>query len=454
MRGGAAIGIVLALGGWWFFPNAALGASPAVKEVIGQLRASDPAIRGQAAEALRKVPMWELSGVDGEDVATLASALSAKEAPVRQAAAQIFSLLTHSRRGATLSRSALEPLMAALRDPETSVAGSAAIALGHIRDRAALRPLIDALGDERGPVVGGAAVALGHLLDQASASDVVPALRHEKARRLVRGLFQQLGEGVPVAALVAALEGADPELRRGAAFVLEELGDRRATGALRHALKDHDGKIRASAAKGLGRIGDQSAASHLILLLQDPDPEVRLAGATALYAVGGREAVEPLIARLQDADASVRWEVISTLVKIGDSRAVKPLIALLGDDAMGDQLFHTVGHWQGNKEVVRVLIDALSSPNEQIQKRAAKALLVDNTKVRILGREAVGPLLPLLKSPQVEVRRTVAFTLQTLAEGRFLDQDVNGPLTEASKDDDVDVQRSAAKALELVRERQ
>lgn len=451
MRVGPAIGMVLALASP--LSGAAQGTGSPVKAAIQSLRAPDAAIRSQAAETLGKATMWQLSGLEEEDVAALAAALKDGDAPVRLAASQAFGRLTHTAQGVALSRPALDVLMAALQDPDGSVAGSATVALGHIRDRAAIRPLIDALGDARDPVVAGAAVALGHLVDQSSAADLVPALRHEKARRSIRGLFVGLGNAAPISAMAAALSNSDSdlELRRGVAFVLEGMGDARASAALRLVLTDEDGKVRASAAKGLGRLGDRTATALVIRLLEDPDPAVRVAAATALHAIGGAEAVEPLIARLSDANMAVRWEAVAALARIGDDRGVKPAIALLENDEIGDSLFHVLGHWAGNRSVVQGLIEAMASPNERVSRRAAKSLTMDNGKVWALGREAAGSLLPLLKSPQVEVRRAASFTLQTLASGRFLDQHARGPLSEASRDEDVQVQQHVAKALELLR---
>ena len=455
-----AIAMALALG--WACPPDSVGGERAgmggrgvrarpfvsdVKGVIGNLRASDPAVRAQAAGALEGAGIWQLSVLDAQDVATLAEALRGEEVPLRRAAAHAFSQLTHTPQGAVLSRPILPALTAALNDPEIAVSIDAAIALGHIGDRAALSPLIAALGDERGGVVAASGAALGHLVDAGNAGLLVTALRHEKARRPVRSLFRKLGDGGPVPELAAALSSQDIELKRGAAFALEDLGDRRAAAALLNALADPDAGIRASAGRGLGRLGDRSAEKPLIAALQDIDRGVRLAAVEALRFVGGPDAVEPLISRLKDSDLAVRHQAIVTLAKIGDGRAVQPLIDLLADNDVGDALFHTVGHWKGNREVVRALIAALASPNELVRKRAASTLMVDNTKVYVLGREAVAPLLPLLRSPQVEVRRSAAFTLQTLAAGRFLEQDAKGPLTEASRDDDPQVQRFAGMAL-------
>lgn len=460
LRSSRAMAMALALG--WACPldsvagEGALGGGRAVqrrpfvsdvKGVIERLRASDPAVRAQAAKALEGADLGQFSALDDKDIATLAEALRGEEVPLRRAAAHAFSQLTHTPQGAALSRPALAALMAALNDPETRVSTEAAIALGHIGDRAALTPLIAALGDERGEVVTAAGAALGHLVDEGNAPLLVAALRHEKARRVVASLFGMLNEAAPTPELIRALSSPDVELRRGAALALQGLRDRRAAAALLRALTDPDAGVRASAARGLGWLGDRTAAKPLIAALQDTDPGVRLAAVEALRFVGGPDAVEPLIARLKDTDLAVRHQAIATLTKIGDGRAVQPLIELLADNDVGDTLFHTLGHWKGNQEVVRSLIAALVSPNELVRKRAAGTLMVDNIKVYILGREAVAPLLPLLRSPQVEVRRSAAFTLQTLAAGQFLDQIAKGPLTEASRDDDPQVQRFAGLAL-------
>lgn len=305
------------------------------------------------------------------------------------------------------------------------------------------------MGDARSPVASAAGAALGHFIDPSSAGELVSVLRHEQARRSVLGMLRRFPGEASIPPLVTALESQDRELRRGAAFVLEELANTQARAALLRALTDEDGQVRASAVRALGRLGDRAASGPVIGLLQDPDPVVRRAAASALSSVGGPDAVEPLIARLSDAD--VRWEAVAALARIGDDRAVKSVIALLGNDEMGDSLFHVVGHWKGSRAFVRALIEAMASPDERVSRRAAQSLTVDNGKVLLLGREAVGPLLPLLKSRQVEVRRAASFTLRTLGDGGLLDQQARGPLNEASGDEDVQVQQHVAKALELLR---
>jgi HEAT repeat protein len=136
--------------------------------------------------------------------------------PGEQAAAALVSIGSRT----------IEPLLAALQQPQWVTRRNAAWALGALDDARAVKALIKALGDREPDVRAQAAWALGAIDDSASMDP-----------------------------LTAALKDDDPRVRRQAAWALGAIGDSRATTGLIVALKDADAGVRRQAAWALGAIG-------------------------------------------------------------------------------------------------------------------------------------------------------------------------------------------------------
>ena len=140
----------------------------------------------------------------------------------------------------------VEPLITALKDPDTGVRFVAAEALGDIKDRRAVEPLIAALKDQEYLVRSDAAGALGDIEDRSA-----------------------------IDPLIVALEDTNPRVRSAAARALGDIKDSRAIDRLIVALKDTDSGVRSTAALALDEINDPRAISPLTAALNDTDSEVR-----------------------------------------------------------------------------------------------------------------------------------------------------------------------------------
>jgi HEAT repeat protein len=153
----------------------------------------------------------------------------------------------------------IDPLLAALADPDRCASRLSAQLLGRAQEPRATQGLLAALREASPVVRASAAVGLGYT---ASTAAVDP--------------------------LVAALRDADASVRASAAWALGEIEHRRAVPALIAALKDADALVRRSAARALGSIEDPSAIPALTELLRaDRDAGVRTAAAWALGEIAG-----------------------------------------------------------------------------------------------------------------------------------------------------------------------
>jgi HEAT repeat protein len=140
----------------------------------------------------------------------------------------------------------------------------------------------------------GDAAAIDPLL--AALRDPDMAVRAEAGRALA-------AIGAPaVTALIPLLRDPDWRVRYRAAEALGAISDRRAVGALVRALADEKDHVRYMSAKSLGLIADPAAGDALVTVLKDRNPPARKAAAWALGAIGGRDAA--LLAALEDEPSS------------------------------------------------------------------------------------------------------------------------------------------------------
>lgn len=212
----------------------------------------DPEVRLAVAEAALRVRLRDA----GERVVPW---LSHGDARVRQAAADVLSVLPSERAIGALGR--------ALSDPQADVRAKAALALGN----------------------SGMPEATLLLLGQLDDND--PEVRATVIRAL-----EALGDRRAVVPLIGRMQERRVPLRREAALALGALGDARAERALIVTLGDADGSVRAAAAQSLGRLrSTESVWSLGAMLEEDADSNVQRALVTALGRIGTRAAAEVLV---------------------------------------------------------------------------------------------------------------------------------------------------------------
>jgi len=123
-------------------------------------------------------------------------------------------------------------LTRALKDTDSSVRSSAAVALGKIGDEQAVKPLIEALKDENSSVRRSVAIALGEIGDTRAVAPLIEALGDEEVQRDAGVALGKIGEPA-VNPLIAALKDEDLHVQLNAALVLEKIGGERAVEALK-----------------------------------------------------------------------------------------------------------------------------------------------------------------------------------------------------------------------------
>lgn len=204
---------------------------------------------------------------------------------------------------------AVEPLIAALKDPNDQVRESAVDVLLRIKDPRAIEPLIAVFKDPKPKIRWGAV-----------------------------GAVEQFGTPA-VEPLISALTDADALVRMNAAGILDRLKDPRAVEPLISALKDSDSTVRAVAAGALVWIKDPRMVEPLIAVLmntndrRDFDLRVHLVATLILFkdprVAGALKTVGPVTITEATSDLIRRGEpgsedaLIEVLNKFGDTRTAE-----------------------------------------------------------------------------------------------------------------------------------
>jgi HEAT repeat protein len=278
-----------------------------------------------------------------------------------------------------------------------------------------------------------------------------------------------------VGALVAALQGEAPRVRRAAATLLGWGGWPEALEPLAAALLDEDAHEAASrailafgpfavaplvaVARSAGqqlrseifrvfpRLGAAAADARVAGLLEralaDEDPLTAAAAARALGEIGGKDSLGPLFHALErDDDPVVAQGAAHALAKLGarHREEVRLLLAARGGfesrGRVGVHLCRVVGA-VGRAADRPLLLGALGAGDAALRHAAASALAALGA-----SRDTVEALIYALADEDPRVRAAAAETLGALG-----DREAVAPLLSAGRDPDVHVAASAARAL-------
>lgn len=274
---------------------------------------------------------------DGKAVGPLIAALKYADAGIRCGAAEALGNVWDANNSDWVgSPQAVAPLITSLSNDEIGgIRGMAAEALGRLKDKRAMEPLLAALNDPERLVRWRAAEALGRLGDGQAVDPLIALLKNGDtyARQLAARVLSILGDRRALAPLIATLDDEDVYVRCSVAEALGELGESQALDALLAVLNDGERFVRWSGIEALGHLGDGRAVKPLVALLGDEDLHTGELAARALGELGERQALEPLVATLanEDINAYIRMRAAEALGMLGDQQAVAPLTVALTD---------------------------------------------------------------------------------------------------------------------------
>ena len=469
---------------------AAIGGTAATEALLQAFHAPDAALRSQVALALGR------SG-RGAAIDALEGALDDVDLRVRCAAAEALEGLGYDRARLLARRPPTRDLVAALGDRDARIRVEGARRLGARQEPGVADALAGALADPDAGVRAAAQLSLADHGDERAARplaerlfaddvdvfdlaginvEVAAALGRirspDSARYLLAGLGQEAWHGgddivkalvsigaEAVSPLVAALAGADDELRvaigsvlvnigepaiaavvgllgaplRGLAIdILGGIGDAAAP-AVTPGLLSASAKERAAAATALGLVGTRAAVEPIAALLLDEEPSVADAATAALIELG-EPAVDTLLGAMEDVRPELRRRAAAALGEIGEVRAARSLDAALDDPDPGVRL-----------RAVRS-VELLADPGftDSLRRRVDDPDVVVRLGIRkVLALDDGGPvedaLVAALRQDDPGGRRAAALALAERA--------LFAPLVDALQDRDEGVRDAAGAAL-------
>jgi HEAT repeat protein len=262
--------------------------------------------------------------------------LNSPDAAVRVKAAAELGRFRSSR--------AVAPLIAVLNDTDPGLQKGAAQALGQIGDLRALEPLHAALkaAKDYDEVQTACAQAMGSL-GPSALEPLMADLKDKDLDAAAGSGLEQLGAPA-VDPLIATLSDANPDLREQAAEILGEIKDPRAVPPLVAALEDKESSVRKYAAAALGEIKDSRADQPLIAALKDSGSDVRQAAANALGEMDDTRSVTFLLSALNDRNTEVIAGANTFFVQRGVPGSEDALIEALnkyGDESMAEEFLNS-----------------------------------------------------------------------------------------------------------------
>lgn len=319
---------------------------------------------------------------------------------------------------------AVEPLIEALEDTDSSVSEGAALALSKLGSLAVDR-LIEALPSADPEVRLAVVWVLGVVRDQRAAATALGRLRAPSA--------------VPL--LVDLLRDQDEEVRGAAANALGLVADARAIGPLLELMRS-GGEAATEAALAVAAMGPPAVAP-LMALLTDPDDDVGDAAAGALAAIC-EPAAEPLLALMRDTegDDRARWRAAWALSMMGPA-VVDALMALLGHEApcvRGRAVRALSG--AGVPRALDAVLPLLGDQDERVRCSAAASI------GRMGCSRGVAPLLAALPEATGDFRAAVVAAL-----GHLDDRQIAGRLRPLLVDAEEPVREAAREALAAITNR-
>jgi cyclophilin family peptidyl-prolyl cis-trans isomerase/HEAT repeat protein len=391
---------------------------PAQPSLLTLISDTEARIRRRAALAIGRTRL-------AEGVSALVPLLASDaESEVRQMAAFAMGLIG----GATV----VEPLMAALNDPDPLVHGRAAEALGQVTHKAAAPAIATMMTTH---------IKAGVLTGIAADDVEYPKAPALEAVRL--GMYALVRLGAYDQLATALLDGNGQPITHWwpAAYAFRRVNDPRAGAALLHLLKSDGTLTRAFAARGLGVTKEQRGIGPLIAtVLNDREvTNVRVEATRALAELNAAAAKEALIKVVANAglDPNLRLEAVVALGQLRATEAVDLFIELL-TDAWPTMRAAAMAALAGTDPDNFVLAISGLDPDRHWSVRAALATALGT----VSERRGEARLIEMLKD---EDQRVIPSVLNALVA-------INSPVAETTllarlEADDAVVRRAAVNGL-------
>lgn len=434
-----------------------LGGTRTIDPLVNMLDDHDWVVRNAAAVALVEAVRVLMEEGGEEVVKRLIRLLSTEDEQVHEAVAKalsrmgdvsrdlleehLFSASPRVRRAVArvmgeLNEAEFVPaLLRAIDDPEKEVRAAVTQSLGEIGDLRAVELLVARLGDSDKGVCQRAVEALSKIGLEAVPS-LIDALEHNKSRILRKNILVSLGKLKDPRAIVPAMNNLGNSyfvVRRAAAEALVEIGqdvtDQLAEilsqpkfpvqPLIEELLATSNLRVRLRLIRALGELKDSRAVPALKSLLDLPESPVvetvqdalekiacaawaRVDALSVLGEIGGNRAVKMAIEALNDPNQDVRKAAILVLGKLRDRGAINSLLGILSSqpEELRRGSTRVLGIIGGGSPRVATAINELLASDRSLEVRAEAARALG----RLLNVSSIPILIEALNDPYWTVR--------------------------------------------------
>jgi HEAT repeat protein len=270
-------------------------------------------------------------------------------------------------------KEAVQPLIEVLYEPDATISGAAAEALGKIGDERAIEPLLEIARRNDAQLIREFSENLHQEAEKEEEEEEEGSQEQAKQQKnetenpynfkemvvfkidqLPQEYFQSDGSPIPRKELVT----------RG--------------------LKDNNQQLRQMAAKVAIGLDSEDVVDPLIEALENPYEveSVRFMAAEALGGMNNEKSVESLLKALKDENVAVRYSAAAALSGRKDDNVVLALIGATNDEDkfVRSSVAYALGA-TGSPQAMQVLFDSLSDKSEVVRFSAAKSLACFDEKV-------------------------------------------------------------------------
>ncbi|EQA35530.1 HEAT repeat protein [Leptospira inadai serovar Lyme str. 10] len=166
------------------------------------------------------------------------------------------------------------------------------------------------------------------------------------------------------------------QFKRGLLSVFQAEANHNIKKLSRHGLTNPIPRVRAAAAFALGRLGSKAGVKTLHKMIDHDGETVRQAAYFGLADIGARASLEYFYAGAKSSDKEIRVSSFRGMGKTADPSAREVLLrkGITSDDKdIVKASILGLGYYQAPEDI-RIFIDYLNSPDEELQKAAVEAL--------------------------------------------------------------------------------